>query len=184
MGDVVRIRHLTWHPEDQRRAAAAANAAVAPRHPLDSPWLPVAAFFVALLGGLVLFRLDWTMRLLPATAAPRPVFAECRYAREADCVVDGDTFRTGGLTIRIADIDTPEIFDPRCPAERALGERAARRLVSLLNAGPFVLRPVARETDVYGRALRLIVRDGRSLGAVLVAEGLARRWDGARRPWC
>jgi hypothetical protein len=30
----------------------------------------------------------------------------------------------------------------------------------------------------------LVRRDGRSLGERLVAEGLARRWDGARRSWC
>jgi hypothetical protein len=28
------------------------------------------------------------------------------------------------------------------------------------------------------------MRNGRSLGAMLVDEGLARRWDGARHPWC
>jgi endonuclease YncB( thermonuclease family) len=36
----------------------------------------------------------------------------------------------------------------------------------------------------YGRKLRILVRNGRSLGDTLVAEGLARRWDGARRSWC
>jgi hypothetical protein len=28
------------------------------------------------------------------------------------------------------------------------------------------------------------MRDGQSLGLTLVSEGLAREWDGARRPWC
>jgi micrococcal nuclease len=29
-----------------------------------------------------------------------------------------------------------------------------------------------------------VVRDGRSLGDTLIAEGLARRWSGQRMPWC
>ena len=41
-----------------------------------------------------------------------------------------------------------------------------------------------RDTDRYGRKLRVVERDGVSLGETLVAEGLARRWEGRRRPWC
>jgi endonuclease YncB( thermonuclease family) len=47
-----------------------------------------------------------------------------------------------------------------------------------------MLDTTARETDSYGRKLRLVVRDGTSLGDVLVKEGLARAWDGRRHPWC
>ncbi len=36
------------------------------------------------------------------------------------------------------------------------------------------------DADRYGRKLRLIMRDGESLGAALVDEGLADQWDGAR----
>lgn len=41
-----------------------------------------------------------------------------------------------------------------------------------------------RDADRYGRKLRVLVRNGRSLGDVLVNEGLARTWNGAREPWC
>jgi endonuclease YncB( thermonuclease family) len=54
----------------------------------------------------------------------------------------------------------------------------------LLNAGPFEVELYARDEDQYGRKLQVITRDGRSLGQILVAEGLARNWDGARHPWC
>ena len=101
-----------------------------------------------------------------------------------DCVVDGDTFWLDGTKIRIADIDTPETHGPRCETEGALGAQATRRLLALLNGGTFSLRPVKRERDRYGRTLRIVTRDGRSIGAVLVAEGLARPWTGARQPWC
>ena len=65
-----------------------------------------------------------------------------------------------------------------------LGDRATVRLTSLLNAGPFTLEAGSRDTDRYGRKLRVVRRDGHSLGEVLVAEGLARLWDGSRHPWC
>lgn len=105
-------------------------------------------------------------------------------ASGGDCVVDGDTFRLEGRTYRIADIDTPETHEPRCAPEAALGVQATRRLQALMNAGSFMLEPIDRERDRYGRTLRVVTRAGRSVGERLVAEGLARRWDGARRPWC
>jgi micrococcal nuclease len=41
-----------------------------------------------------------------------------------------------------------------------------------------------RDEDRYGRKLRVVVRDGRSIGDMLVAEGLARAWTGRREPRC
>lgn len=55
---------------------------------------------------------------------------------------------------------------------------------ALLNAGPFSLESADRETDRYGRKLRIVTRGGDSLGGVLVDEGLARWYAGGRRPWC
>jgi endonuclease YncB( thermonuclease family) len=57
-------------------------------------------------------------------------------------------------------------------------------LQALLNAGPFTLVAATRDQDQYGRKLRTVSRGGRSLGDVLVAEGLARRWNGPRGSWC
>ncbi|MEE4154961.1 MAG: thermonuclease family protein, partial [Erythrobacter sp.] len=64
--------------------------------------------------------------------------------------------------------------------------RATRRLQELLNAGAFSLEaaPGAASRDRYGRALRIVTRDGESLGQMLVREGLAEEWGGARREWC
>jgi len=112
-------------------------------------------------------------------------FALCSRGNEQACVIDGDTIRYNGMTIRLEDIDAPETYEPRCPSELALGERATNRLIELINAGAFeVVYRGGHDEDRYGRKLRVIERDGRSLGDVLVAEGLARRWDGARRSWC
>jgi len=112
-------------------------------------------------------------------------FGMCGSGGGRNCVVDGDTFRHRGEKIRIADIDTPELNPSRCAAEEELGLAAKNRLRDLLNAGPFSLEPIqGRDGDDYGRKLRVVVRDGRSIGDQLVAEGLARTWTGRREPWC
>ena len=99
-------------------------------------------------------------------------------------MVDGDTIWFRGAKIRLADINAPEVSQPACPAEAALGARATRRLTELLNAGPFSLRREGRDLDRYGRMLRMITRRGTSLGATLEAEGLAEHWQGRRGDWC
>lgn len=108
-----------------------------------------------------------------------PAWAEtCR-------VVDGDTLRCGARfkeRVRISGIDAPELFSPKCREERQLAEQATRRLAALTQG---VDVQIAREGhDRYGRTLaRLYVR-GRDVGAILVAERLAREWNGRREPWC
>lgn len=112
-------------------------------------------------------------------------FTRCVGAVRTHCVVDGDTLWSEGVKIRIADIDTPEVGEPKCASERALGERATARLIQLVNAGAFEMRAwEGRDEDKYGRKLRVLVRGGRSLGDILVSEGLARTWTGRREPWC
>lgn len=81
-------------------------------------------------------------------------------------------------------INTPETFEAQCAAERERGNAATARMIALLNQGPFSLEPVNRETDKYGRTLRVITRGGESLGDTLVSEGLAERWKGYRSGWC
>jgi len=111
-------------------------------------------------------------------------FTICGGGARINCVVDGDTFWYQGEKIRIADINTPEVSDPGCAAEAALGRRATGRLLVLLNEGPFTLERVDRDRDIYDRLLRTVTREGESLGDALVDDGLAERWRGYRRDWC
>jgi endonuclease YncB( thermonuclease family) len=111
-------------------------------------------------------------------------FTICGDDRRINCVVDGDTFWFAGTKIRIADIDTPELSPARCSYEKTLGLQAKARLQALLNKGPFSLAPADRDTDKYGRKLRIVNRNGSSIGDVLISEGLARPWIGHRDPWC
>lgn len=139
------------------------------------------------IGGLAKWTMLWTGALLglvcfngAAWMAVSPAAAQGSIR-----VVDGDTFWLNGEKIRIADIDTPETHPPRCAYEAELGARATRRLEALLREAPFELAAIGgRDEDRYGRKLRIVTRGGRSLGDMLVAEGLARTWTGRREPWC
>ena len=112
-------------------------------------------------------------------------FNLCGSAPHRNCVMDGDTFYLGYEPVRMADIDTPETHPPRCAKEAELGKRATKRLQKLLNSGPFTMHGFEdRDEDQYGRKLRIVQRNGNSLGKTLVTEGLARDWSGQRRPWC
>jgi endonuclease YncB( thermonuclease family) len=151
-----------------------------------APAAPAALSFALFLA----LSLAATGASVPLSAAPpggdREVaaFAACRGAPRVTCVVDGDSFWYRGLKVRIADINAPELGHPSCAYEARLAEAATRRLTDLLNAGPFTLAVEGRETDRYGRALRVVRRGGRSLGAMLEQEGLAEHWQGRRGDWC
>lgn len=163
----------------------------APRRPYRPRSLKPARFrrtLAVLLGAAAaaLAAGGWEATLGPPTAeAAKPIrFGLCPRGGGSNCVVDGDSFWIGGEKVRVADIGAPETHPPRCRKEARLGDAATRRLQALLNEGPVTLVTESRDTDRYGRKLRVVERDGESLGAQLVAEGLARPWEGRRRPWC
>ncbi len=138
-----------------------------------------------ILAAVILSRLT-VLCIPPQTAQARQArFTLCAQGGGENCVVDGDTIWLKGEKIRIADIDTPETHPSRCAQEALLGEKATLRLRDLLNQGRFSVQPIKRDRDRYGRKLRILERDGQSLGLILVREGLARPYQGGRRaPWC
>jgi micrococcal nuclease len=147
--------------------------------------------WVALAAGIALLRPDIGSKELggteiaPVRLAISQRFDFCSWSSQSYCVIDGDTIRYAGTKIRIEDIDTPEIHDFKCDSELERGLRAKSRLLELINAGPFeIVYSGGRNEDQYGRKLRRIVRNGLSLGELLVDEGLARRYAGGRRSWC
>ncbi len=117
----------------------------------------------------------------PATSpASAPGAAACR-------AIDGDTIACGAETIRVSNIDTAELPPhARCALEADLALRAKAATATHLMAGPVeILRDKARPRDRYGRTLaRVRLAGGQDLGEALIAAGLARAWDGRRRPWC
>lgn len=137
--------------------------------------------------GLGQWLIDQPARAVSATPSPQTISAHfdiCGGRQRVTCVVDGDTFWLNGVKYRIADLNTPEVSSPSCPQEAALGQRATTRLASLLNAGPFTLGGYERDEDQYGRKLRIVERNGRSIAGTMIAEGLAHPWRGKRESWC
>src|SRR5687768_8337011 len=90
-------------------------------------WLMVLAFAAsAVVASLVLGFVPLRLPVVPAVAMPTVAasFPICGGASRSTCIVDGDTFWLEGTKYRIADIDTPEVSNFGCPAEKALGDRA------------------------------------------------------------
>ena len=107
-----------------------------------------------------------------AAISERGGFTICARARRPDCVIDGDTIRIGGVKIRLEDIDAPEVFSPKCPSERARGNRdrapAGADQPGAVRAGP--------DRRPRSGPLRPQAADGRA------RRPLARRDPGRRRP--
>lgn len=103
-------------------------------------------------------------------------------------VTDGDSVRIDGVAHRIANIDAPELRHAQCDAERRLALVAKRRLTELLASGRIEVTVgdphTGRTFDRFNRILATITVDGRDVGKTLVAEDLARPWEGKRRSWC
>jgi micrococcal nuclease len=101
-------------------------------------------------------------------------------ALDADTIVDPTT----KVHIRVLGLDAPETFAPHCKAERDLGYQAAGRMQHLLNANVVTVKPSGK-LDKYGRTLAVVLVGKRNVADVLIAEGLARPYNGGKRQsWC
>lgn len=126
-----------------------------------------------------------------ASVAPAALGLPGAYRARILRVIDGDTVEARVQAwigheivtrLRLAGVDAPEL-NGACPSERALAARARDRLAELASGEEAVLADI-RPDKYFGRvAGRLILRDGRDAGQILLAEALARA--GARRfSWC
>ncbi len=91
---------------------------------------------------------------------------------------DGEPFVSG--------YDTPEIRKYKCPAEKELGQAARKRMAELLKTPGLEIIDSGQVDKQWKRPLVwAILPDGRSIGSVLIAEGLARVWTPEyRADWC
>ena len=104
-------------------------------------------------------------------------------------VVDGDTVTMAcagrsAERARLTGFDTPELFSPKCPAERASAMRAKRHLGEAVGRSDR-LGVVRQGRDRYGRVLVAMSVDGRPVAREMIDAGLARIYHGGRRGgWC
>jgi endonuclease YncB( thermonuclease family) len=115
-------------------------------------------------------------------------------------VIDGDTIRANGRTVRLVGFDAPETgLHARCESERALAAKATFRLRQLVSSGGLDLELIPcscrRDTEGtphcnYGRACGVLTAARKDVGDILISEGLARRYVCGRtscphrEPWC
>ena len=104
-------------------------------------------------------------------------------------IVDGDTIRIDGQSVRIIGIDAPETWKPHCEAEYVAGLAAKERLRAILDDGPVTFQPTGM--DRYQRTLAQVFVGKMNVGEALVSEGFALRYQqGSKaklariRTWC
>ncbi len=108
--------------------------------------------------------------------------------------VDGDTVKCDGRNLRdmgdgapfVSGYDTPEIgSNAECGGENALAKRAKQRMAQLLKTPGLTIED-SGQIDRFDRPLVTVrLPDGRTIGSVLLAEGLAVEWrPGQSFDWC
>ncbi|MBE2318546.1 thermonuclease family protein [Solirubrobacter sp. CPCC 204708] len=90
-------------------------------------------------------------------------------------VVDGDTVKLGGETVRLLGIDTPESRRPQTPVECG-SKKAATALRRLVEGRTVTLvrDPTQDATDRFGRTLAYVSVAGKDAGEAMVASGWAK----------
>jgi endonuclease YncB( thermonuclease family) len=112
-------------------------------------------------------------------------FYFCGMSGLDNCVMSGDTFWYKKTRIVLADIAAPRTDGAACQQERDRGFAAKVRLRDLLNSGRFDLQTLKAETaNATPGVLRVATRNGRSLGSLLVSEGLAKPRMARQQNWC
>lgn len=163
-------------PPSQGSASSAHKESAAPTPPANVP-APAAKPAAEL--AKVMPTVDLVGKSFTAT------FYFCGTSALNNCVVDGATFWFRKQQIRLADVSAPRTEDAACPQERSKGFAAKVRLRDLLNAGAFELIDWPNKNeDAAGRQLRVVMRNGSSLGQQLVREGVVHRATEASKPWC
>lgn len=108
-------------------------------------------------------------------------------------VLDGDTFVAEAhvwpgqfvrINVRIRGVDAPEMKG-RCASERQAARQARDVLTLMLGEDPVVISNIGG-AKYYGRVLAdVFTAEGEEVSRVLIAEGLARPYQGGKRKgWC
>lgn len=120
------------------------------------------------------------------------------FAHPISGVVDGDTLKTnveiipyivdaykaGTPNIRINGIDTPEKAG-KCDKEKKLALKATNFLKQKIKSAKDISIQDISLKDKYGRILATIFIDGKDIADEMVANGLAKRYDGGKKSnWC
>ena len=102
---------------------------------------------------------------------------------------DGDTcyvtYKGKNDKVRLLGLDTPEISNPKCEQEYALGIDARNFVNNLISEGVSIKFKTEYNRDFFGRILSYIIVDGENVSKKMVSNGLGVRYDrGNKKDWC
>jgi len=97
------------------------------------------------------------------------------------CVLSPREFSYGNTTYHLSDIRTPDGRFPACDAEERLAGKAKRTFIGILNGGAFESLPDPADSNP---GARILMRDGVSIGQIMIAKGVAQPWAPQRYNWC
>lgn len=100
-------------------------------------------------------------------------------------VIDGDTLRVDGISVRISNLDTPERGGrAECDAERFLAAIATKRSEELVRSPNKVTIWPEGRADRYDRPLVRVTVNGNDWAEILIEENMAVPWRGRQHDWC
>ena len=135
--------------------------------------------------------------------------SDLRFCKSPECrtdnqvrVIDGDTIRVfnNKRHFRLVGFNAPDTRRAQCEVERALGDKATRRVRDLVRDEPLDFKPVRCSCKAgtegewscnYGRPCGTLIAGGKDVGDILIAEGLAMPFKCSATscpktpsPWC
>ena len=102
---------------------------------------------------------------------------------------DGDTcyvtYKGKNDKVRLLGLDTPEISNPKCEQEYALGIDARNFVNNLISEGVSIKFKTEYNRDFFGRILSYIIVDGVNVSKKMVSNGLGVIYDRSnKKDWC
>jgi len=118
------------------------------------------------------------------------VFADIKIRKQNDLYCyDGDTcyvtYKGKNDKVRLLELDTPEISNPKCEQEYALGIDARNFVNNLISEGVSIKFKTEYNRDFFGRILSYIIVDGENVSKKMVSNGLGVIYDRSnKKDWC
>ena len=118
------------------------------------------------------------------------VFADIKIRKQNDLYCyDGDTcyvtYKGKNDKVRLLGLDTPEISNPKCEQEYALGIDARNFVNNLISEGVSIKFKTEYNRDFFGRILSYIIVDGENVSKKMVSNGLGVIYDRSnKKDWC
>ena len=109
-------------------------------------------------------------------------FADIQIRKQNDLFCyDGDTcyviYEGKKDKVRLLDLDTPEISNPKCEKEYILGIEAREYINQLITEGKRIEFETEYNRDFFGRILSYIIVDGENVSKLMVSHSLGVVYD-------